>query len=386
MLRKTVALGASLVATLVVAGCADQTTAPVTPAVRTSSVSVDARSTLLQNLRGMAVRDLNSTAGGRAINPGDYVCSSASPINAWLDASLNNTFSKGSDEVNRFFTLYGNAADILPAYEALVFQSSSTPQSYGYTGTFTKAIVKVEKDVKRFWDIPSADIQVVAMHGAMLLDVQRSTATYEAAFGLPDWFATALAQQNRDTLLASQTMKDPNTYPFWTFNAFSFAGDKDFPLPKKIVMGVGILEGYAAIGFGDVAPQAIFAHEFGHQLQFATPYDYPSTITSQPEATRHDELMADAFSAYFLTHARGASMNRKRVQQFLQVFFQIGDCQFGSDGHHGTPNQRMAAARFGFDVADQAQKQGHILTAAQFLALFQAKYPELVAPDAVAAK
>ena len=96
MLRKTVALATSLVATLLVAGCADQTTAPVTPAVRTASVAVDARSSLLQNLRGMAVRDLSTTAGGRAINPGDYVCSSASPINDWLDASINNTLSRCS--------------------------------------------------------------------------------------------------------------------------------------------------------------------------------------------------------------------------------------------------------------------------------------------------
>jgi hypothetical protein len=75
-------------------------------------------------------------------------------------------------------------------------------------------------------------------------------------------------------------------------------------------------------------------------------------------------------------------MNRKRVEQFLEVFFQIGDCAFSSVGHHGTPNQRMAAAQFGFDVADQAQKQGHIHTSGQFHQLFVAAYPDLVAPDA----
>jgi hypothetical protein len=73
-------------------------------------------------------------------------------------------------------------------------------------------------------------------------------------------------------------------------------------------------------------------------------------------------------------------MNRKRVEQFLQVFFQIGDCQFTSSGHHGTPIQRMRAAQFGFDVADQAQKQGHILTSDQFHDLFVAEYTTFVAP------
>jgi hypothetical protein len=42
----------------------------------------------------------------------------------------------------------------------------------------------------------------------------------------------------------------------------------------------------------------------------------------------------------------------------------------------------MAAAHFGFDLADQAQKQGHILSSAQFHDLFVAAYPGLVAPDA----
>ena len=92
--------------------------------------------------------------------------------------------------------------------------------------------------------------------------------------------------------------------------------------------------------------------------------------------------MADAFSAYYLTHSRGAALNRKRVAEFLQVFFNIGDCAFDNPGHHGTPNQRMRSAEFGFEVADQAQKQGHILTADEFHALFVAAYPTITAPDA----
>ncbi len=40
----------------------------------------------------------------------------------------------------------------------------------------------------------------------------------------------------------------------------------------------------------------------------------------------------------------------------------------------------MRAAEFGFSVAHEAQKQGHILTAAQVHARFEAAYPSLVAP------
>jgi len=153
-------------------------------------------------------------------------------------------------------------------------------------------------------------------------------------------------------------------------------------LADKIVMGDGILEAYASIGFGDVAPQAIFAHEFAHQIQFENEYFDDLGKVSSAERTRYTELMADAMAAYYLTHKRGGAMNQKRVEQFLEVFYEIGDCAFTSSGHHGTPNQRLAAAEFGFRLAADAQKQGHILTAEEFHTLFQAYYPTLIAPDA----
>jgi hypothetical protein len=67
--------------------------------------------------------------------------------------------------------------------------------------------------------------------------------------------------------------------------------------------------------------------------------------------------VADAFSAYYITHKRGAALNRKRVAQFLRVFFDIGDCAFDNPGHHGTPNQRMDAARLGFSIAAEARSR-----------------------------
>ena len=63
------------------------------------------------------------------------------------------------------------------------------------------------------------------------------------------------------------------------------------------------------------------------------------------------------------------------MSSFLSVFFQIGDCAFTDPNHHGTPLQRMRAAQFGFDVADQARKQGHILSSEEVHTLFVAAYP-----------
>jgi hypothetical protein len=385
MLRRTLVLGSCLVATFAAVACQEQTTAPLAPrAVPT------ARPALQQSLlKGLwpdrdaltlpssvpSVDEVFAEVGSRAINPDDYVCSDVSPITDWLYAELYNTIAV---EPNLFFAMYNRYADYVPTYEALFFQTSATPQTYGYNGQFTKAMVKVERDVKNFWDIPSSQIQVLAMHGTVLLDVDRTAAAYRV-MGFSNATAIAWAQVDRAALLASTTMNGGN-FAFWTFNAVSFR----YPgLPDKIVMGDGILEGYAALGFGDVAPQAIFAHEYMHQVQFEKEYfdDLPAG-TSDPEQTRYTELMADAGSAYFLTHARGAAMNQKRVAQFLEIFFEIGDCAFTNPGHHGTPNQRMAAAAFGFKLADQAQKQGFILTAEQFHTAFVAEYPNLIAPDA----
>ena len=167
-------------------------------------------------------------------------------------------------------------------------------------------------------------------------------------------------------------------HPLFTFNAFA-QGKFFYPpvgvIPDKIVVGDGLLEGLNHLGFGDVAPQAIYAHEFGHQIQ--NQLGLAGNILT-PEASRRVELMADAFAAYYLSHARGSSMQWKRVQQFLQVFFNMGDCGFSSTGHHGTPAQRSAAAEWGYQVVDKAKKQGHILPAKDFAAMFEDQLPALV--------
>ncbi|MEU4603290.1 hypothetical protein AB0F43_09960 [Kribbella sp. NPDC023972] len=172
--------------------------------------------------------------------------------------------------------------------------------------------------------------------------------------------------------------------PLFTFNAYAAPGGEVIPgygvSPKRIAFGDGVLEGFARVGLGDVAPQAILAHEFGHHVQYADGLmraDLPA-----PEASRWAELMADAYSAYFLTHARGAAMQWKRVEPFGQMFYQLGDCGFDGDGRHGTPNQRMRSALWAHGLADAARPQGHILPALGFYDLFKAHYPQLIAPDA----
>lgn len=376
MNRKTTLLGTSLLVLLATGACQDAVTSPaaLAPASSSRDAVVSPETTLTRPDLGLlaGASDLRFIDPAKVINPGDYVCSDASPVNDWINGKIDESIAV---EPSRFFTAYGYLAADIPVYEAIYFQSTATRQYFGVNGEHTQRIGKTEKDLKRFWAIPSADMQVVAMHGNVLVDTIRTYNTYRL-FGYPAAYARVYAQILRNAIVGSQTMVNGN-HPFFTFNAVSVGAFGS--IPNKIVMGDGIMQVYDAIGFGDIAPQAILAHEFAHQVQFAGNYGIGGTA---PEQTRFAELGADFMAAYFLTHSRGASLNQKRVAEFLQVFYDIGDCSFTDPSHHGTPNQRMAAARAGFALADQAQKQGHILSPDEAQAAFLAVYPTLIAPDA----
>jgi len=308
---------------------------------------------------------------------GDPNCDANTKSSQWLDKQLADWFDEDGNLDPAIDVALDFAVLDLPQYDALVFENSSKNQYFGVNGEYTKQVTKAFKDLQRFWDIPSDDIVLAAMHGNMLLDRDKVIRTYEAVYDLPPAVAAAYADVVVELVDEIPQFRDGD-HPLFTFNAFALNGFDFGPygiIPDKIIMGDGIIDAFTAIGYGDVAPQAILAHEFAHQIQYHL--ELFEDVES-PEATRRTELMADAYSAYYLSHARGATMQWKRVQQFLQVFFNIGDCSFTSDGHHGTPEQRMAAAEWGYQLADKAQKQGHILSAQEFADLFEAQLPQLV--------
>ena len=381
-MRRTFLLGTCLTVSLALVGCQDSATGPQRASAVASSLSSQVALSIDTTLSAAQIRLPESAwlSDHRVIDPRDYQCPPSTEVISWYIKQIADVRTK---EPAIFTTLFTNLlADLIPTYEAALFQTTDTPQYFGYNGEYTKIMLKAERDVKRFWDIPSSDIQLLAMHGTVLLDVERTAATYQVLFGLSPATALAIAQTVRNALLQSQTLNGGN-HAIFSFNAFAFTFTSP-TIPDKIVMGDGLLEGFDAVGLSDVAAQAVYAHEFAHQIQIENDYfdDLYATTGSAAERTRYTELMADAMAAYYLTHKRGATMNQKRVEQFLQIYYQLGDCGFTSSGHHGTPNQRLASAQFGFDLADQAQKQGHILTAEEFHALFVAAYPQLIAPDA----
>ena len=96
-----------------------------------------------------------------------------------------------------------------------------------------------------------------------------------------------------------------------------------------------------------LAVMAVAAHEFGHIAQFRSGVDrklirYQSTV-------KRVELHADLLSGYFL----GV---RKRQEPSISVWaaghtlYRIGDYEFNNPNHHGTPDERVAAAEMGFKL------------------------------------
>ncbi|QCX38632.1 hypothetical protein FF125_09385 [Aureibaculum algae] len=301
----------------------------------------------------------------RVINGDDYECDLTE-----LDYYVQSIIADWDDN-DRF--LYSNLGASIVFDAAYVFDNVDGGQYYGPEGQFTNQMNRTYKDLLRFWNIPT-DILLRDAHGNVFNDLETVT-NLLLLYGYSPEDAAYLAELMQ--IVYGSDKYDNFKHPLLTFNAFAARADDFWGTPKKIVMGDGLLTAYEDLGYGDVAPQTILAHEYGHHVQFAKNVVFLGT----PESTRRTELMADAFAAYYLTHKRGATMNWKRVQQVLEVSYSIGDCGFLSSSHHGTPNQRRKAAAFGHNIANNTKKKGKILTAEEFIELFEDELPTLIAPD-----
>lgn len=317
------------------------------------------------NLATNADFNFNLSVVDRVINPDDYQCG-PTILNDYITKSIQNW-------TNDDFLLFAYFGSLSFDY-AYVYANTDGGQYFGSNGQFTNVTNRTYKSLLRFWNIPT-DILLRDAHGNIYDDVAK-TKSVLLLYGYPDSDATYIATLLKTAFGSAAFMN--YKHPLLTFNAFASPADPFFGTGKKIVMGDGLQEAYEDLGYSDVATQLILAHEYGHQVQFAKNVDFGSS----PEGTRRTELMADAFSAYFLTHKRGAAMNWKRIQQCLVVSYSIGDCSFNSYNHHGTPNQRMKSSTFGYNLASDAQKQGKILSSEEFITLFDAVLPGILAPDA----
>jgi hypothetical protein len=267
-------------------------------------------------------------------------------------------------------------------YDALFFPEPPAQRHFGLDGEYTNRLQRQFTRLKGFWDIDGKGIELVPVHGRTLLDTTRTARALKAELpGLADDQVAGLADAFRE--IADQDKFDHGDFPLFTFNAFAASG-KDEQVPgggavsDKILVGDGVLEGMADLGLDDIAPEAILSHEYGHHLQFQQGLDTLTTLTG-PEASRRLELMADTFGSYSLTHVLGAHVGIKRVKEFVQMFFDLGDCQFADNGHHGTPDQRRKAAEFG--AVNALLPAWRVLPSRTVDARFEKALPKITSPD-----
>ena len=329
--------------------------------------------------RKLGVDDDLSDVARSVIDPSAYECA-PTELSNWLNASIAGWSQ--DDLIGALIILIYDPV----TYDALFFPEPAQDRFFGTDGEYTNSLQRTFRGLRGFWDIDSSDIELVPAHGDTLLDTARVARAVQASMGLTPEQAQEAAAAIRD--LADQDVYDHGNAPIFTFNAFAFSAEgEEIPgvgVPTdKIVMGDGVLEGFKAIGLGDVAPSAILGHEFGHHVQYERNL-FESPLTG-PEATRRTELMADSFGAYFLAHKRGANLRWSRIKQFIATYANVGDCAFTDPGHHGTPNQRTRAAEWGTLLALLALPPRYrVLPSLTQAALFEKALPSLVRPDAPA--
>jgi hypothetical protein len=231
------------------------------------------------------------------------------------------------------------------------------------------------KDLHRFWDSSPEDIALSSFNALRFADDTLMVPFFQWAYvinGQPIDTELATAVVNYVQAVFEFYPAIGYDFPLWSLNAFAFIFGKN-----GIAMGDGLAMFLESAGIDDSGPDYVLFHEFAHQVQFEIGVNFVDT----PEGTRYTELMADALASYYGHHAHGATFQTKRIKDVVEAAYGVGDCQFSSPGHHGTPNQRAKAVDFATNLVDTAKNKGHKLSASGFIELFNAAYEDIIAPD-----
>ena len=255
-------------------------------------------------------------------------------------------------------------------YYAAVFGIGG--EYFGGEGEYTHLIQKVKRDLEQFWDMPG-EIRIHGQHTHTLNDPE---ALVEILWRLKADVASKeeLYEQVEFYLQVNQLSTQLPESPFFAIDAFATTKD-------LIVLGDGLVALFSGTGIDqEVVWTSILAHEWAHQIQinFFDSWYSEDAFETEPEKARLLELEADFFAAYYLTHKRGATYNWKRVNDFLEVFYQAGDCSFDFEYHHGTPAQRQKAAYAGYLLTQEMQRKGHILSAEEVHLQFLMALPRIL--------
>ena len=247
------------------------------------------------------------------------------------------------------------------------------------------------RQLKRFWKMQDYDVRLQGFSMHQLKDTELMVEAFtNPIIGMPEDYA-------REYIAYAQNIME--TYPaigydspIWTASALATAadppGEPSNPTGAKITIGLGLYELEKSYGG---SPSFTLYHEFGHHV------GYPLGVYStDPETTnRYAELFADAAAAYYAFHPRGGNINAFEsfgsVESFMKTVPTVGDCDFNWPGHEGTYNQKIQAAEFGNELANESfygasdydfwflNRRKAPLTPEEFKARFDEVYPKITA-------
>ena len=315
----------------------------------------------------------------QAIDPTAYECNAT-----LLDAYVDEILAEVDPITLLILSLYGGLD--LPTYEALLLGKPGNPD-FAVDAEFRAPLTATFTASQKFWDVRLDDVQLLGMHGEMVTDVDRSAATAQVLYEMGPTEAVEFAQTLKELVESEPALKG-GANPLFTLNAFAFSaeGETDPVIRKlkdKVVVGDGILDALVAMRLGATGAKAVLGHEMAHHVQYEN--DLFDSDLPAPEATRRTELMADGFAAYFSTHKKGLAMKPAQILLVQQSFYNVGDCGFDNPGHHGTPNQRRAAASWGVAEVAYATNPNRQLPSMKLYTRFEKVLPQLIAPDAAPA-
>ncbi len=276
----------------------------------------------------------------KAVEPSDCA---PTPFDEVIDASISSNLDALGLE---WYSLY---AEMNFVYTL----TDDGHQYFGEKGQYTFYVYYLKWKLERFWKM-RREVTVRGQHNATLNNFDKIVEILTFWYGFPEREAAIYADYFINVINVESTFLVET--PLVSFDAFAIAMEGDFDQGDLIVIGDGLIELMAETGINKgVILSGILSHEWAHQIQFNN-FEawYPDGAADNvPEATRTTELEADFFTGYYLTHQRGGTQEWKRAQQFLDLFYNIGDCSFDYDNHHGTPNQRMEAAKKGYELGEK---------------------------------
>lgn len=123
--------------------------------------------------------------------------------------------------------------------------------------------------------------------------------------------------------------------------------------PGTVLMGMTLFRRLMTeVKDGGVTVIAVCAHEFGHIYQYGGYYRLLDQVDSQ--TNRPHELHADFLAGYYLG-LRKAEHRQLDLRKVGYELYRMGDTNFTSRQHHGTPDERFAALSAGFKLGSQGK-------------------------------